>query len=98
MYFIYLKPKIIQMSNLIGRLREIDALRAKIDSNRSEFIAVYGRRRVGKTYLIRTAFHQKFTFQVTALGNATLQQQLANFNIALRNTFREAEISTITDT
>jgi AAA+ ATPase superfamily predicted ATPase len=81
------------MGKFIGRSREIDVLRAKIDSNRSEFIAVYGRRRVGKTYLIRTAFDQKFTFQVTALGNATLQQQLSNFHIALRNTFRDPDIS-----
>lgn len=80
------------MGKFIGRTTEIEILRARLDSERSEFIAVYGRRRVGKTYLIRTAFHQTFTFQVTALGNATLQQQLTNFHLALKKGFRETEI------
>ncbi len=81
------------MKEFIGRSVELDSLRIKYTSERSEFVAVYGRRRVGKTYLIRTAFHQKFTFQVTALGNGTLQQQLANFHLALRNTFHDLDIS-----
>lgn len=66
------------MREFIGRSVELDSLRIKNDSTSSEFVAVYGRRRIGKTFLIRTAFHNKFTFQVTALGNATLPQQLAN--------------------
>ncbi len=54
------------------------------NSNKSEFIAVYGRRRVGKTFLIRQAFEHKFSFQVTAIANAKTSQQLYNFNIALQ--------------
>ena len=37
------------MGQLIGRKEELKALRSYIDSDKSEFIAVYGRRRVGKT-------------------------------------------------
>lgn len=81
------------MKEFIGRSVELDALRIKYNSTSSEFVAVYGRRRVGKTYLIRIALHNKITFQVTALGNVTLPQQLANFHLALRNTFQGLEIS-----
>lgn len=38
---------------IIGRRREQELLRELIESNKSEFVAVYGRRRVGKTYLIK---------------------------------------------
>ena len=38
---------------IIGRFREQELLKELFDSKKSEFIAVYGRRRVGKTYLIK---------------------------------------------
>ncbi len=72
------------MNKIIGRKSEIELLRALQFSNKSEFVAVYGRRRVGKTFLIRSAFEQGFTFQVTGLGNANLVQQLTNFHISLQ--------------
>ena len=79
------------MNPLVGRKKEFHYLKSLSASNRSEFIAVYGRRRVGKTFLIRSAFDQKFTFQVTALGNATLSQQLANFHVALKKVYPAIE-------
>jgi uncharacterized protein len=72
------------MAKIIGRIEEIKLLNSALDSEKSEFIAVYGRRRVGKTYLIRSVLAQNSTFQVIAIGNATLVQQLANFNLALQ--------------
>ena len=75
------------MARIIGREKEITLLRSLMDSEKSEFVAVYGRRRVGKTFLIRNAFEYQFSFQVTALGNAKLTDQLANFNIALQTSF-----------
>ncbi len=71
------------MKNIIGRDRELSILGAMYASEKSEFVAMYGRRRVGKTFLIRSAFIGKFTFQITGLANATLSQQLSNFHLAL---------------
>ena len=70
-------------NDIIGRKKEIRALENLKESNKSEFLAVYGRRRVGKTYLIRNVFEDGFAFQLTGLANTKLQGQLANFHRAL---------------
>ena len=46
--------------NIIGRQEELRILQDAVNSNESEFIAIYGRRRVGKTYLVNKAFKGKF--------------------------------------
>jgi uncharacterized protein len=61
------------MAPIIGRKEEMELFTAVLNGNRSEFIAIYGRRRVRKTFLIRAAFEQQFTFQLTGLANATTQ-------------------------
>jgi AAA+ ATPase superfamily predicted ATPase len=53
---------------LIGRNREIETLQRYRDSDDPEFVVLYGRRRVGKTYLIRQFFHDKFFFYVTGVS------------------------------
>lgn len=72
------------MGNLIGRKKELEVFKSLLSSKKSEFVAVYGRRRVGKTFLIRNAFEQKFIFQMTGIANASLTEQLSNFHIALQ--------------
>jgi len=72
------------MKHFIGRKKEQKRLEEKKESYRSEFIAVYGRRRVGKTMLIRKTFNNNFTFQITAIANVDKQQQLLNFVTTLR--------------
>ncbi len=54
---------------MIGREEEIKYLRSLKNEEESQFIAVYGRRRIGKTYLIRESFGCEFTFQHTGVGN-----------------------------
>ena len=71
------------INDIIGRKKEIRVLENLKESNKSEFLAVYGRRRVGKTYLIRNVFENDFAFQLTGLANTKLQGQLANFHRAL---------------
>ena len=50
---------------IIGRKSEIKLLESVLCADQSDFIAVYGRRRVGKTFLIREAFQNKFAFYHT---------------------------------
>ena len=53
---------------IIGRKREKDSLMQCLLSKRPEFVVVYGRRRVGKTYLIREYFNQQFSFFAVGLA------------------------------
>jgi len=71
------------MSSIIGRKIEIERLDAALDSDRSELIAVYGRRRVGKTFLIRECYKKRITFEISGLYNGTFSNQLANFHKSL---------------
>lgn len=61
---------------LIGRKYERERLLNAFNSEYSEFVAVYGRRRVGKTYLIRETFNYKFTFQHSGLAKSPRSTQL----------------------
>jgi predicted AAA+ superfamily ATPase len=70
---------------LVGRIPEKMALRRYSESDKPEFIAVCGRRRVGKTYLVREFFSGNFTFYLTGLANANLKEQIAAFNVAARD-------------
>ena len=68
---------------MFGRDREKKRLTELIQSGESEFIAVYGRRRVGKTYLIRQFFEDKFCFYVSGVLNGRTNEQKAVFKRAL---------------
>ena len=70
---------------IIGRKEEQKTLLSAAQSEYSELIAVYGRRRVGKTYLIRETFGYKFTFQHTGLAKGKTKEQLFSFAISLRD-------------
>lgn len=71
------------MKRFIGRKKEIERLETLKKSYKSEFVAVYGRRRVGKTLLIRHVFNNDFSFYTTATVNVKMQQQLFTFHSAL---------------
>lgn len=73
-----------------GREKELRTLEDAYKSSRPEFIAVYGRRRVGKTFLVRNAFmHKKNTdfFYVTGEKNGKISKQIANFTDEIGKTF-----------
>ncbi len=70
---------------MIGRKREITALQEAMDSQQSEFVALYGRRRVGKTFLVTEFFNDKFAFHHSGLEGATLRASLSSFREALRH-------------
>ncbi|MBP9764116.1 MAG: ATP-binding protein [Gammaproteobacteria bacterium] len=69
------------MSTIIGRLNEKIELEEAYKSHEAEFIAIYGRRRVGKTYLIKSFFQEKQGryFQITGLYKGAMNKQLSRF-------------------
>jgi len=71
--------------NIIGRQEELRILLDAVNSRESEFVAIYGRRRVGKTYLVNKAFKGQFAFQYTGLENKNNKEQLEAFHMALIN-------------
>lgn len=68
---------------IVGRKTEQEKLLEAKHSEYSQFIAVYGRRRVGKTFLIRETFDYTFTFQHTGLAKGKTSVQLENFRQSL---------------
>ncbi len=69
---------------LIGRKSEQMQLQRCLDSGRSEFVVIYGRRRVGKTFLVRQFFKNNFTFSYVGAHNFSQREQLANFARAIK--------------
>jgi uncharacterized protein len=64
---------------LIGREPETEKIDRLLQSNQPQFLAVYGRRRVGKTYLIRQYLHHHIVFDFTGTKDASNSRQLNNF-------------------
>ena len=77
------------MCVIIGRKKETAELKRYLNSGRAELIAVYGRRRVGKTFLINEVFRDHMVFHHTGLSpynkkrKVTLKDQLQNFYFSL---------------
>jgi hypothetical protein len=69
---------------IIGRAREMRILESCLESKKPEFVAVYGRRRVGKTYLIREFFHDSFAFHLIGTSKGGTRVQLEYFDAAMR--------------
>lgn len=68
------------MSNkLIGRENEISLFEKLLESNSSKFLAIYGRRRVGKTFLVREYFNKQIKFSFTGSFEEKTDVQLKNF-------------------
>ena len=68
---------------MIGREKEKNVLEDCLNSNRPEFLALYGRIRVGKTYLIKEFFDNTFSFYSTGVYKCNTKQQLRVFKEAL---------------
>jgi uncharacterized protein len=78
---------------MIGRVSERNILSKLTDADKSDFLAVYGRRRVGKTYLIKQHFENELFFSLTGQSSASLTQQLANFERSFSEFFPQTEFS-----
>ena len=64
---------------LIGRKQEKETFKHCLNSSESKLIALYGRRRVGKTFLVRQYFQAKIKFEVAGLHNGEMKDQLVHF-------------------
>jgi uncharacterized protein len=84
MYYFYHTFRLKQVNpmpdKLIGRQEEQAILHEALQSNRAEMVAVFGRRRVGKTFLIKQTYQARIAFELTGLQNATNKEQLQNFS------------------
>lgn len=60
---------------MIGRIEEKKQLQSLLKEEESQFVAVFGRRRIGKTYLIRESFDYQFAFQHTGISSNSLKKR-----------------------
>lgn len=87
--------QVAEKQKIIGRTQEQSIFQKAYESQQAEFIAVYGRRRVGKTFLVRQYFSSNphvlktapLFFYVTGTKDGSLHDQISNFTQELGNTF-----------
>ena len=70
-------------NRIIGRNSEKERLTRCMNSDSSELVVVYGRRRVGKTFLINEFFENKFAFKLTGVFGQNSKNQIKNFTAEL---------------
>jgi len=85
------------MQRIIGRETELKELQRCVDSDHSEFVIVYGRRRVGKTFLIDYFFDGKYDFSFVGGHRLTKEKQLRNFAKALKRYAKFEKIPELVD-
>lgn len=71
------------MLKFIGRKKEIEVLQKALESNEAEMVSVIGRRRIGKTQLVKTIYKEHIVFELTGTKDATVEKQLQNFSYAM---------------
>ena len=67
------------MNSLVARKEEIRRIRSCLNADTAQLIILYGRRRVGKTFLINEIFEGRFDFKITGAYNEKRDVQLRNF-------------------
>ncbi len=71
------------MEQIIGRISEQQQLAHLLESPEAELLAIYGRRRIGKTYLIRNAYRKQLIFEFSGAHNTSMRKQLELFGLAI---------------
>lgn len=83
------------MEKLVGRTREISILKSLLKSKKAELLAIYGRRRIGKTFLINRFFSNKgIYFEMTGIKGGKCSQQIRAFVRRLQLSFKDLKIET----
>lgn len=70
---------------ITGRKTELRILQEVLEDDQSHFIGVYGRRRIGKTFLIREAYGYRFAFQHAGISDGSFREQLFAFDASLKD-------------
>lgn len=68
----------------VGREREMALLNEYLSSDQSEFVAVYGRRRIGKTFLIQQVIGNDYAFYASGMNQVNMRMQIDNFTAPIR--------------
>lgn len=68
---------------VIGRSEETAQLLEALSSRQAELVVLHGRRRIGKTFLVRNVCKEHIRFEINGMHRATLKDQLRNFHITL---------------
>ncbi|MCI7607458.1 MAG: hypothetical protein MSS69_11980 [Spirochaetales bacterium] len=76
-------------NKIIGREKEIKILQKCLSSSESQLIIVYGRRRVGKTFLVNNFFDYSFDFKVSGSYGLSMDAQINNFISEINLSFRK---------
>jgi len=76
---------VLNIRTLIGRINEQKRLMNHFTSNKAEFIVLFGRRRIGKTFLIKSLFEAKFVFYATGMQVGDMAAQIKNFDNEIKN-------------
>jgi uncharacterized protein len=76
----------------IGRAKEKDILLKAFQSNEAEMVAIVGRRRIGKTFLVRNVYKEQLDIEVSGIQNVSNKDQIKNFTLQLKNSLHEAFI------
>ena len=74
-------------TTIIGRKKEIEILQEALVSNEAEMVAILGRRRIGKTFIITNTYQENIIFELSGTQGATTEQQLRNFRDELTNMY-----------
>src|SRR3989338_9489725 len=75
----------------IGRQEEMLLMQALLKNEQAHMLALIGRRRVGKTFLIREVYRKHIVFEMTGLKDASFDQQLTNFALQFNRYFEQTE-------
>jgi uncharacterized protein len=71
-------------TQFVGRKKEQEVLQKALQSNEAEMVSVIGRRRIGKTFLIKTIYQEHIVFELTGVKDSPVEEQLGNFAYALK--------------
>ncbi|MEM6770846.1 MAG: ATP-binding protein [Bacteroidota bacterium] len=83
------------MTELVGRKAQIRRLREALNSPKPEMVALIGRRRVGKTFLVRETYKEDIIFELTGLQNGSLTTQLQNFALTFKRFFPDEQLNEV---